>query len=368
MGDASPRPLAFGEPFKHLHVPSNRNARFATGSLGGRFTLLMFAYDVKKLADPLDALIAAAAQTPDGPRLIGLVCADPNGADDARVKRFSETHLVFHDPDREACRAWGAPETDDGLVVMIDPSVRVLGVWPAGDYRKALETLATAPDPSAHAGTTLTAPMLIAPRIFEPAFCRRLIDFYTAKGGEASGTTRENESGMTYVALDDAFKRRADCEIDDQQLRDACMHRIFWRLLPEIERAFAYRATRMERYIVAAYDSGGGGFFKAHRDNTTKGTAHRRFAVTINLNADEYEGGDLRFPEFGARSYRAPTGGAVVFSCSLLHEALPVTRGRRFAFLPFLYDDEAAKVRVQNSRYLDESIRPYRENTVGAQG
>ena len=86
------------------------------------------------------------------------------------------------------------------------------------------------------------------------------------------------------------------------------------------------------------------GHFRPHRDNTTKGTAHRRFAVTINLNADEYEGGDLCFPEFGPRTYRAATGGAVVFSCSLLHEARPVTLGKRYAFLPFLYDDEAANI------------------------
>ena len=36
----------------------------------------------------------------------------------------------------------------------------------------------------------------------------------------------------------------------------------------------------------------------------------RRFAVTINLNSEEYEGGDLMFPEFGRAVYRAPTGGA----------------------------------------------------------
>jgi predicted 2-oxoglutarate/Fe(II)-dependent dioxygenase YbiX len=33
-----------------------------------------------------------------------------------------------------------------------------------------------------------------------------------------------------------------------------------------------------------------------------------------------------------------PAGGAIVFSCSLLHEALPVVRGRRFALLSFLRD------------------------------
>src|SRR4029078_7193613 len=92
---------------------------------------------------------------------------------------------------------------------------------------------------------------------------------------------------------------------------------------------------------------------RAHRDNTTKGTAHRRFAVTINLNTEEFDGGELRLPEFCDKSYRAPPGGAVVFSCSLLHEALPVTKGTRYAYLPFLYNDEDAKLRQENKKYLD---------------
>ncbi|RMG07061.1 MAG: 2OG-Fe(II) oxygenase, partial [Cyanobacteria bacterium J055] len=54
--------------------------------------------------------------------------------------------------------------------------------------------------------------------------------------------------------------------------------------------------------------------------------------------------------------YEAPPGGAVVFSCSLLHEATPVTRGRRYAYLPFLYDDEAAKIRQANLQFLDDSL------------
>src|SRR5215208_3483636 len=116
----------------------------------------------------------------------------------------------------------------------------------------------------------------------------------------------------------------------------------------------------MERYIVACYEAETGGHFRAHRDNTTMGTAHRRFAVTINLNAEEYEGGDLLFPEFGSRTYRAPTGGAVVFSCSLLHQAMPVTKGRRFAFLPFLYDDAGARLRERNARFLEGELADYR--------
>jgi len=36
-----------------------------------------------------------------------------------------------------------------------------------------------------------------------------------------------------------------------------------------------------------------------------------------------------------------------------------VTRGRRYAFLPFLYDEAAAKLRLENNPYLDETIGAY---------
>jgi predicted 2-oxoglutarate/Fe(II)-dependent dioxygenase YbiX len=165
------------------------------------------------------------------------------------------------------------------------------------------------------------------------------------------------EDGKTVGKLDTNFKRRSDVTIEDPTLRNALVQRIHARLVPEIKKSFQFSVTRIERYIVACYSAEDSGFFKAHRDNTTAGTAHRRFAVTINLNAEDHGGGELRFPEFGMRRYKAPTGGAIVFSCSLLHEALPVTKGLRYATLPFLYDDEAAVIRTQNRKFLD-SGRP----------
>ena len=115
----------------------------------------------------------------------------------------------------------------------------------------------------------------------------------------------------------------------------------------------------MERYIVSCYAAEDGGHFRPHRDNTTQGTAHRRFAVSINLNS-EFEGGEVSFPEYGPRSYKAPPGGAVVFSCPLLHAVSRVTKGRRFAFLPFLYDDEAARIREANNASLGDDVESYR--------
>jgi len=172
------------------------------------------------------------------------------------------------------------------------------------------------------------------------------------KGQPAASGFMRTENGKTVGKLDPNFKRRNDVEIEDAALRGALMQRIHARLVPEIKKSFQFTVTRLERYIVACYSAEDEGFFRAHRDNTTAGTAHRRFAVTINLNAEDHDGGELRFPEFGMRRYKAPTGGAIVFSCSLLHEALPVTRGLRYATLPFLYDDEAAAIRAANQRFL----------------
>jgi len=123
-----------------------------------------------------------------------------------------------------------------------------------------------------------------------------------------------------------------------------------------MRRAFQFKPTRMERYLVACYDAAEGGYFRPHRDNETLGTAHRVFAVSINLNAEAFDGGDVRFPEFGQRTYRPPTGGAVVFSCSLEHDATPVTRGRRYAFLPFFYDEAGAALREANLQHVDEGV------------
>ena len=201
------------------------------------------------------------------------------------------------------------------------------------------------------------APVLVIDDVLEPAFCRKLISMYE-EGQPGESGFMQVKDGMTVGKIDHDFKRRRDYKIKDERVRQALRDRITARLVPGIERAFGFEATRIERYIVACYDGQEGGHFRAHRDNTTPGTAHRRFAVTINLNAEEYEGGELCFPEFGTRTYRASTGGAVVFSCSLQHRAMPVTRGLRYCTLPFLYDDAAAEIRQANAKTIVPAKMP----------
>ena len=132
---------------------------------------------------------------------------------------------------------------------------------------------------------------------------------------------------------------RIDHWVINPKTRDFISGRLKERLFPEIEKAFHYKVTKAETYRIGSYEGERGGELHGHRDNAAPVTAHRRFACSINLNSEDFEGGAVRFPEFGDQRYRPETGVAFTFSSSLLHEPLPVTAGRRFVLLAFLFGE-----------------------------
>lgn len=349
--------LYLGSMAPQFSAPSPRNPKFAFSAVGGHWVALAFLPPAGAERDAAFEAIADHKQAflhQDGRLLLLGVMPDPDGF--AQMREIPPGIGWLDDRHGQIRRLYDA-ETTTGAVdpqwVLIDPMQRVVRVTPLRETAQFLAEMAVMPPLGQHPETPPNAPVLIVPRVFEPQVCRQLIELYKAQGGEVSGVMREKD-GRTVPVIDN-FKRRRDAMITDEALQMQLRARIARRLVPEIRKAFQFETTRIERYIVACYDAEEGGYFRPHRDNTTAGTAHRRFAVSINLNAGEFEGGDLRFPEFGPRTYRPPTGGAVVFCCSLLHEATPVTRGTRYAFLPFLYDEAAAVIRRANAHLLDST-------------
>jgi predicted 2-oxoglutarate/Fe(II)-dependent dioxygenase YbiX len=345
-----------GTPAPLFWARSHVNPRFAFGSLGGRYVLLAFLPPPGPERDVALKLVAenAAAFDDDQCAFFG-VLPDAESFDFARV---SPPFRWFDDTSGQLRRLYGLADGDgaaDTAWVLIDPSMRILAVAALRHGPAIMQIVRTLGKPDDHAGLPLHAPVLVVPRVLEPSFCKRLIELYVQIGGEPSGVM-EVHDGKTVGVLND-MKSRRDIQIEAPELQSKLRIALSLRLAPEIQKAFQFKATRIERYIVASYSADEGGYFRPHRDNTTPGTAHRQFAVSINLN-DDFVGGDLRFPEFGSRTYRPPLGGAVVFSCSLLHEATPVTRGIRYATLPFLYDDAAAEVRRANLHTLEDAAAP----------
>ncbi len=366
------RQFLVGDPVPDFHCAATVNPNFSFGSVAGRYIVLCFygSASIEKNAKAIEFLTTKMRHHFNDEKisLFG-ICIDKSDQERARVKDIYPGIRYFWDFDHKISQLYGAMDehsvSDTGVIsytpftLVVDPSLRVVGNIPLSDLEKhnqTFETLInTLPPADEHAGVTMNAPVLIIPRVFEPDFCKQLISLYEAGGAKESGSMIEKD-GKTVGKIDYNFKRRMDCDITDPQIQEGLRARVKRRIVPEIQKAFQFNVSRIERYIVACYDSEHQGFFRAHRDNTTKGTAHRRFACTINLNAEDYDGGNLRFPEFGNRTYRAPTGGAVVFSCSMLHEATPVTRGKRYATLPFLYDETAAKIRADNLEFLTGEV------------
>lgn len=342
------------------------NPRYAFDTAAGRWIVMLFLGSAgQEAAQAALAVLAAHRALFDDTRACFFgVTVDAEDAGAGRIAPVLPGIRWFLDYDRKVSTAYGAISETDGAAaytphwLLLDPMLRVHSRAGLADGAQLLAELGGVAAAASDTGSG-TAPVLVVPGIFPPDLCRHLIALYEANGGEESGFMRE-VNGVTTALHDHSHKRRADYVIEDQQLVDTIKRRLSLVLSPMIRRAFQFDPTRIERWIVACYDADQGGHFRAHRDNTTAGTAHRRFACTINLNAGDYEGGDLSFPEFGPRTYRAPTGGAVIFSCSLLHEARPVTKGRRYAFLPFLYDDAAARLRERNLSQVAPELQSYR--------
>jgi predicted 2-oxoglutarate/Fe(II)-dependent dioxygenase YbiX len=190
------------------------------------------------------------------------------------------------------------------------------------------------------------APVLLRPGLLSPDLCRRLIDRFEAGGHVEGAMASIDADGVAINRIDAAKKHRRDLTLDPAEpLHDEVVAALSGRLAPEIAKAFQVQVAHLDRILIARYDDAGG-YFRRHRDNSSAHMAYREFALSVNLNAGDYEGGALLFPEFDDRAYAPPTGAGFVFSASLLHEAAPVTRGVRYVLLTFLHSPAAEARRL----------------------
>jgi predicted 2-oxoglutarate/Fe(II)-dependent dioxygenase YbiX len=182
------------------------------------------------------------------------------------------------------------------------------------------------------------APVLFIPRVLESSKCDELIQFFNKEGGQPSGIAHIEGNNIKWQP-DPSVKMRRDVYMKDSPLLESVKVLLARRVLPEIKRCFSFQVTQHEIFKLVCYDAQTGGYFRPHRDNESRDTQHRRFAMTLNLNTGDYSGGQLRFPEFGPDLYQPERGGALIFSCTLLHEVMPVTAGERYVFLGFFFGD-----------------------------
>jgi peroxiredoxin/predicted 2-oxoglutarate/Fe(II)-dependent dioxygenase YbiX len=339
-----------GEPAPFFTAATDNNDHYSLEVAAGRWIVLM-AFGT--LAEPASAqafteIVARRNLFNDFDAAFFGISVDPADRLQRGLANSEPGLRFFWDFDCRVSRLYGVADAQHlrPSVFLIDPAFRVAMAAPIEATGAVLDRLTAALMDAPREAEAQVAPVLTLPRILEPEICAALIGCYRTGEQTASGFVKDVD-GRTVLQVDPLFKRRTDVTIEDEAMIGTLRERLENRLFPMLKRAFGWQAKYIERYLICRYGAEDQGFFSRHRDDVTAGTAHRKFAVSINLN-DDFEGGDLRFPEFGPRTYRPPLGGATVFACNLLHEATPVTRGERFVYVPFLYDEEGAKIRKAN--------------------
>src|ERR1700744_1336150 len=346
--------MILAHPVPWFSAPTLTGGGFDLHVSAGRWVVLSFLGSPNNPGETTEITELVRACAAFDENHVVVACVFNGRPDDISTFATISSNKLFFlaDDDGSISREFGA--ADMPRTIVLDPMLRSIAdiAWdnPQGHSETVGNVLRGLPPVDECAGGPMFAPALIGPRVFSFELCDFLVQFYEQQGGTDSGF-QFDISGKTTTISDWRLKRRSDVPVAAPEVRELVRSQIVRRLLPQIEQNFQFRATRMDRYIVACYDADVGGHFHRHRDNVNAGAQHRHFAVSINLN-NNFEGCDLTFPEFGRKTYRPPEGGALVFSCGALHQVTPVTKGRRYAFLAFLYGEEDAKKREANNARL----------------
>lgn len=182
-------------------------------------------------------------------------------------------------------------------------------------------------------------PVLVIPGAFARPECEQLVAYYERESHPIDfdrNNPQHKDTDIKQPMWDHNRQDRIDLAIKHPMTTASIDQRLFQRITPIVKRAFAFEVTRRESLFIARYEGARSGIQMGHRDNVLPHVAHRRFALSVILNED-FEGGELVFPEFSNHGYRGATGTALVFSSSLLHEVRETTKGRRYALISHLY-------------------------------
>jgi peroxiredoxin len=247
-------PLTPGDPAPWFVGATPSNPEFTFDTAAGRYVLMLFLPADGEASAPAVTLLARHQGRFDDARVSAFaVVRDPATA--ANVKDLKGLRW-FLDLDGRISRLYGALKPDGAEHphwLLLDPALRGLAYAPFDKGEAMFGILERLPPPERHAGVPMHAPVLVAPRIFEPELCRALVELHEA--GEAGFTGVMRDQGERTVTVMDELKKRRDVMVRDPALVAGLRARLERRLFPMVERALGFTSTRIERYLVPATTS-----------------------------------------------------------------------------------------------------------------
>ena len=359
--------LEQGDFFPFAQLPSTEGGRRGIEIYAGKH-LMLFCISVANM-DYLKAFMSSFTARSNERKLDAwpVFVLDTHLANAQAIRQELGTQYHFlADPEHRLLDAIGIVTPEDYTMpptaYVLSPNLRVLSRrvnLSAEDIATTILddcgiALATYGDKYAQPKTiTELPPGVIVPNVLTPEFCNMCIEAYN------NGLKYEGTVGGSQRLYQPHFKSRTDHIVTPPLLYDLD-EKLSRSLLPELQKLYGFEITHRENYKIGHYSAEKGGVFKPHRDNFEQALGYRRIAVTIQLN-DDYEGGGLRFPEYGEDIYRPPAGAAIAFSCATHHEALKITKGSRYIIVCFFHGlmDEVYRRQVMHNSGKDLQISQF---------
>ena len=335
-----------------LRDEGGRKLSLADDHLAGQTLLLFFLNDAKsEIAVPV---LRALARAQDRLKAAGLRLLLISAVSDAAHNHALKSAAGLREP--VAGDSTGAVFASYGLHKGNGPKLRIVELTPLRQIRlyhddpvdltSLLETTMNRAqridaDAEARWGPP-HAPVLLVPNVLSEEECVRLVDSFETRTPFMIRPPRAGEVAGDYriPVYEHDRQDRVDQILRDRNTLALLDERLFGRVVPLIQKAFAFKVTQREDLHIARYVGARGGHTMGHRDNTSAATAYRRFALSMPLN-DDYAGGEIVFREFSPRGYRPAPGTALIFSSSLLHEVLETTAGVRYNLISHLYSQSS---------------------------
>jgi hypothetical protein len=362
LTDSSARPaLEAGDPVPRWTLEVHNGATMKSSLLdGGPYILVLLASTtpednlrVVKLLEAERERIEAA----DIP-VVYVLFGQPHHLEQVRATAGAETITCIDPESAVVNKGFGVPvpgATSRPQLRVVDRNLRLVTVCSdaaaEGEVARVVEGAIALAQPQKEMRGTVAgqAPVLFIPRVLSREQCDALIKMYDTRPTPPLSPVSRTINGKGAFVVDRELKLRRDLHLNAEE-RDLWGKVIFPRIQPEMKKVFQFSFSYHDGLKIGCYEASDEGHFARHRDNLNYRNAHWRFAMSLNLN-EGYEGGCVQFPEYDDTLYRPEPGAALIFSCSLLHEATPVTKGRRFVLLSFFYTAEDSKQGMKVNNY-----------------
>ena len=221
------------------------------------------------------------------------------------------------------------PDPNENIyILLLSPNKRIKEIFQNinNNYIKQLEEL----DLSQYYDYN-SIPYIIIENVLDNKLFNDLIDYYS--------------KNINKVILNKTKTKDREHIHTNKLLTDIIDNKLSRTVFPEVKKIYNYDIKFREDYKICNYASSSSGRFHQHRD-TPHPHNHRKFAMSLLLN-DDYEGGELYFPEYNIK-LKPKKNTAVIFPGILSHGILDVTKGNRMSLITFFTTKEAESYKITN--------------------